>query len=98
MESMSKAMRNVTYRLLPCTVAKAQALSRLAGACRYVWNEMLDLQEQSHEVCSMHETKTPLPTFFTLGKLFTELRDRTPWLQELPYQPVRYALRHQADA
>lgn len=38
-------MQNITYCLLPCTVAKGRTLSDLAGACRYVWNEMLAQQE-----------------------------------------------------
>ena len=42
--------------------------------------------------------KTISPTFFNLGKNFTLLRRRTPWLQELPFQVVRYTLKYQADA
>ena len=42
--------------------------------------------------------KSPSVSFFTLGKAFTELRRVTPWLQELPFHVVRYALKRQADA
>ena len=88
----------MTYRLLPCTKAKAEGLSRIAGACRFVWNEILDQQEQLHASARMFGAKTPSPSFFTLGKAFTDLRRVTPWLQEFPYGVVRYTLKRQADA
>ena len=37
-------------------------------------------------------------SFFTLGQAYTQLRGVTPWLQELPFAPVRYTLKYQADA
>ena len=92
------AHRSIVYRLIPGTRARAAALSRLAGACRYVWNEMLDQQEALYLEARSLGTKPPSPTFFTLGKAFTQLRAVTPWLQELPMVPIRYALKHQADA
>ena len=42
--------------------------------------------------------RAPSPTWFTLGKGFTELRDATPWLEEMPFAPVRYVLKYQAEA
>ena len=44
------------------------------------------------------EGEKPSVSFFSLGKWFTELRRDTPWLQELPYHPVRHVLKYQADA
>ena len=41
---------------------------------------------------------TASSSVLSLGKRFTKLRKETPWLQELPYAPVRYALKYQADA
>ena len=90
--------RNITYRLIPGTRGRASALSRLAGACRYVWNEMLDQQEALYLEAKTLGTKAPAPTFFTLSTAFKQLRDATPWLQDLPMAPVRYALKYQADA
>jgi len=40
----------------------------------------------------------PSTSFFTLGKQFTRLRARTDWLRQLPFAPVRHALKHQAEA
>lgn len=90
--------RNVTYRLIPGRRAKAAQLARIAGACRYVWNTLLDDQEQIHTIARMCGAKTPAPTFFTLGKAFTQLRRSTPWLGALPFTIVRYTCKQQADA
>ena len=59
---------------------------------------MLDQQEQLHVAARMCAGRAPSPTWFTLGKGFTELRDATPWLEEMPFAPVRYVLKYQADA
>ena len=90
--------RQIVYRLHPGSRERARRLASVAGACRFVWNEMLDQQEQLYAVARMCGCKPPSPTFFTLGKAFTQLRRVMPWLQEMPYSPVRYALKHQADA
>ena len=42
--------------------------------------------------------KPPSASFATFGKAFTELRRCTPWLREQAYVPVRYTLKHQAEA
>jgi len=77
------------------------AINRLAGACRYVWNWSLARQNaewQGHLFAG--NPKPPSPTFFTLGKAFTELRNSKgqEWLTELPFKEVRHTLKHQADA
>ena len=90
--------RQVAYRVLFDRPATAQRLAAVAGACRFVWNEALDLQAQLYDVARMCGAKPPAPTFFTLGKAFTQLRRVTPWLQAMPFAPVRYTLKHQADA
>ena len=40
----------------------------------------------------------PQTTFFALGKEFTQLRRNTHRLGELPFAPIRYVLKYQADA
>ena len=90
--------RQIVYRLHPGSGERARKLASVAGACRFVWNEMLDQQEQLYTVARMCAPKPPSPSFFTLGKAFTELRWVTPWLRQMPYVPVRYTLKHQADA
>ena len=90
--------RQIVYRLHPGSRERAPSLASVAGACRFVWNEMLDQQERLYVVARMCGSKPPSPSFFTLGKAFTQLRRMTPWLQEMLYAPVRYTLKHQADA
>ena len=92
------SIRGITYRLIPGTKARARQLACLAGACRWIWNEMLDLQNETYELSQMYRCKCPNPTFFTLGKVFTQIRKHTPWLQDLSFPVVRYTLKHQADA
>ena len=89
--------RQVVYRVLFDSPATARRLAAVAGACRFVWNEMLDQQAQLADMARMCGAPPP-PTFFTLGKAFTQLRRATPWLQAMPFAPVRYTLKHQADA
>ena len=78
--------------------ATARRLAAVAGACRLVWNEMLDQQAPLCDIARMCGATPPSPTFFMLGKAFTQLRRVTPWLQAMPYGPVRYTLKYQADA
>ncbi len=35
------AHRNITYRLIPGSRARASAVARTAGACRFTWNRVL---------------------------------------------------------
>ena len=90
--------RQIVYRVLFDRPATARRLAAVAGACRFVWNEMLDQQAQLYDIARMGGAQPPAPTFFTLGKAFTQLRRATPWLQAMPYAPVRYTLKYQADA
>ena len=85
--------RQVVYRVLPGSKGRARRLASIAGACRFVWNELLDQQEQLHTMARMCGGRTPSPTFFTMGKAFTDLRRVTPWLQDMPYATVRYTLK-----
>ncbi|MCY4590676.1 MAG: hypothetical protein OXE86_08960 [Alphaproteobacteria bacterium] len=58
---------------------------------------MPDRQQQLLDDARLNDATPPGPTFFALGREFTRLRRDTPWLQELPFDPVRYALRYQAN-
>ncbi len=90
--------RQVTYRVLFDSPAMARRLAAVAGACRFVWNRILDRRQQLLEDARRNGATPPAPTFFALGRAFTRLRRDTPWLQEMPCAPVRYVLKYQADA
>ena len=105
--SDSTTCRAVTFRLHPGSRARHVEIARTAGACRHVWNHFLAknrreyaLWKASHDFGGpeCHGLERPPVTYQSLGVQFTQLRKATPWLAELPYLPVRYALKYQADA
>ena len=101
--------RAVTYRLHPGTRARHRKLVQTAGACRYVWNHFLACNRRdyaSYKLRKMmfdaglvlNKPSPPSVSFQSMGLRFTALRRETPWLQRLPYAPVRYVLKYQAEA
>ena len=107
--SDSTEFRAVTYRLHPGTRARHRKLVQTAGACRYVWNHFLACNGRDYATYKLRKLmfdsglvldkpSPPLVSFQSMGLRFTVLRRETPWLQRLPYVPVRYALKYQAEA
>lgn len=94
----STTTRAIRYRALPGSPGMAAGLNRLAGACRFAWNQLLADQEDLYRIAKMNGCKAPSPSYFTLSGAFAELRRATPWLQEQPFAIVRYTLKRQADA
>ena len=96
-------MRTLRVRLYPGTAANGQYLEQLAGACRFAWNHVLAGHETGYRQwkASGKLGKDPDdPTFFTLGKRFTQLRHAPghEWRQDYSYAIVRYACKYMADA
>jgi len=78
--------------------ANARKLLGIIGACRFVWNNILNQCQESYQQAKEAGEKTSSVSFFTLGKAFTKLRTSTPWLQDYSFTLVRYSLKGQADA
>ncbi len=100
-EAPETVHRTVRLRLYPGQAATGLLLTALAGACRYVWNYLLADQERRYRLWQVYRIgPKPVPTFFTLGLRFTELRNDPDhaWLKEYPYKVVRYSLKYLADA
>ena len=97
-EQSTTVHRNITYRLIPGTKARARKLAATAGACRYVWNRALGENRDAMQAYRDGTGEKPSVSFFSLGKWFTRLRHETPWLMDLPANPVKYTLKRQADA
>jgi len=95
---MGMEHRNVTYRLLPRSRARARKLAGAAGACRWVWNQALAENQAAMKAWRDGNGERPSVSFFSLARWFTRLRRETPWLRELPCAPIRYVLKYQADA
>ena len=88
--------RQVRYRLLPGSAAKARQPFGLAGAGRFIWNHFLAKHQAA---CQLHKENpeqhaAPSVSFFSLAKGFTQLRnsDDFPWLQGYSFKVVRAAL------
>ena len=97
-QSTTVVHRNITYRLIPGTRARARKLAATAGACRYVWNRALGENRDAMQAYRDGKGEKPSVSFFSLGKWFTQLRHETPWLMDLPANPIKYTLKRQADA
>lgn len=93
-------IRSSVYRLHPGTLRRAQLLSGIAGANRYVWNWAVGQNRDAMKAYEEGKGEKPSPTFFTLGLAFTRLRNGADheWLKALPCAEVRYVLKRYADA
>ncbi len=86
--------RGIEYRLLPGTQWKAQLLAGLCGACRFVWNSIL---EQINGEVKDKDTENPSTSFYSLINRYPILRKETGWLSKYSSAIVRYTLKHQAE-
>ena len=80
--------RTIRYRLHPGRASKHRKLMNMAGACRFVWNHFVRVLRDEYRAYGRCEF-----TYFSLGPRFTNLRKAMPWLQDLPANNVKYALR-----
>ncbi len=100
-EAPETVHRTVRLRLYPGNAATGILLTAIAGACRHVWNHLLADQERRYRLWQAYRIgPKPVPTFFTLGRRFTQLRNDPDhaWLKDYPFACVRYNLKYLADA
>lgn len=69
-------------------------MRRFAGACRYVYNQALALQQEFYAETSVH------PGYVDLSSLLKEWRtdELTPWLAESPFHTLQQSLRNLESA
>ena len=96
-------IRTLRVRLYPGTAANGQYLEQLAGACRFAWNHVLAGHETDYrtwKAAGKLGEGPGDPTFFTLGRRFTQLRNAPghEWLQDYSCAIVRYACKYLGDA
>lgn len=67
-----------------------RAMFRYAGACRYVFNKALAIQQENHAAGK------PYIGYVAMAKLLTAWRNgpETPWLRQAPCHPLQHALKH----
>ena len=94
----STVHRNIAYRLLPGNSTKARKLAAQAGACRFVWNEMLGRQKEAYDEAKAKGEDPPSVSQFSLQKRFTQLRRDVPWLKDYHAGITRSVLKYQAEA
>ncbi len=90
--------RGITLRVRPGSKAKYDKLMRIAGACRKVWNEGLEICEKQWEDYRAGKADKPSVTFFSLCKVYVQIKQELPWLDELPAHTVRYTMKHLSEA
>ena len=95
---MSKEIRSVEFVVLPTSGVKARKMFQIAGACRFVWNHFRNKNLEEYQKFRNGKGDILSASYFSLGVEFTKLRHKTAWLRELPANPVKYTLKHFADA
>jgi len=90
--------RSITFRLHPGSRTRHTLLTQTAGACRWIWNQSLAHNKAQYAWFKEGKAEKPSVSFQSMGVWFTRLRKETDWLQTLPYAPIRYTLKYQADA
>ncbi len=90
--------RGITLRVHPGSKNKPDKMMRVTGACRKVWNEVLEICEKQWQDYKTGKADKPSVTFFSLCKLYVEVKQGLPWLGELPGHTVRYTVKHLAEA
>lgn len=76
------------YELI-ATGAQTRAMRQFAGACRFVFNKALALQQANHQVSQK------FIGYVAMAKLLTAWRNgpETPWLKDAPVHPLQHALK-----
>ncbi len=82
----------------PGSKAKYDKMMRIGGACRKVWNEVLAICEKQWQDYKAGKADKPSVTFFSLCKVYVQVKQELPWLGDLPSDTVRYTVKHLSEA
>ena len=83
-----KTHRTVRYRLHPRSQSKACRLHGLAGACRFAWNNFVEVLRDEYVAYGKCD-----PRWYSLGPRFINLRKSDSWLQGYSCAIVRLSLK-----
>lgn len=83
-----KRLQAYKFELMP-DGAQVRQMARFAGACRFVFNKALALQNSNHEAGGK------FIGYVAMAKLLTGWRNgpETPWLKDAPVHPLQHALK-----
>lgn len=87
-----QATRATTFRAFP-NAEQARQLGRIAGACGFVWNQSLKDNAYAYAGWKIGANKKPSTAYFSLSSELKTMKQRFPWLAELPYVVVRQSLK-----
>ncbi len=90
--------RGIILRTHPGSKNKHDKMMRITGACRKVWNKVLEICARQYQDFKAGKGDKPSVTFFSLCKLYVKIKRELPWLGELPSNTVRYTLKLLAEA
>ena len=96
-------LRGIRYRVLPMTRGKHARMVDLGGACRYTYNAFRRLNKREYEWHKAAEGfgmtyPKPATSYYAFCARFPEFRRQHSWMMELPFAPVREALRDLSNA
>jgi len=86
--SNMKRLQAFKFQLRP-NGQQERDMRRFAGACRFVFNRALALQNEDHEVGNKYIPYTKMASWLIEWKSDTE----TQWLKEAPSQPLQQSLK-----
>ena len=95
---MISMIRTQSYRLKPLKVSNGIKLHQTAGACRWVWNQLLADNKIRYDCYKLGMCEQPKTSHFALCYLITDLRNNNEWLKNVSSAIVRATIKHQADA
>ncbi len=73
--------RGITLRMRPGSRAKHDKMMRTAGACRKVWNEVLEICERQYQAYKSGKVPKLSVSFYSLCKLYVQIKQELPWLR-----------------
>ena len=97
-KGQESSFRGITYRLCPGTQEKANLLSGLCGACRFVWNVILGQVNEEYSQSKETGSDKPNVSRFSLITRYPSLRKEIGWLSKYSSAIVRFTLFNQSDA
>ncbi len=90
--------QGITLRVRPGSKAKHDMMMRTTEACRRVWNEVLEICKKAYQEYKAGNGSKPSVSFYSLCKLYVQIKRELPWLGEHHAATVRYTMKHLAGA
>ena len=87
-----QTVRSTAFQAFPNREQEAM-LNRIAGACRFVWNQSLRDNKYHYAGWKIGANAKPSTSYFSLTKDLTEMRKRYVWMNDLPSVILRSSMK-----